>query len=314
MTILRRLEAWRDSGIISADQYQVLSALASGERFSVFLELNALLYLGVLSLAGGIGWTVQTYFTNLGDAAIILSLTAVLGASLYYCFSRAQPYSPAEVESPTMALDYVLYLGCVVLGIEFGYLEARFEILRAAWSYYLLLSAVVYLGLAYRFDNRLVLSLALSTLAGWFGVSLTRWGVASVDSLRMSAMAYGVVVAGIGAALHYAGLKKHFFETYLHLAATVLLASLLSGVFEARGWMLYLLALVALGGGVIAGGIRYRRFAFVAYGIVAIYVGISAKVLEALDDAFVGMLYGIVSGTMVLVLIVYTARRFGREE
>jgi hypothetical protein len=314
MTILRRLEAWREAGAIGAAQHDTLSALATGERVSVNLELNALLYVGVLSIAAGIGWTVQTYFTSLGDATIILTLTAALAGCFYYCFTRAHPYAPGEAESPTLAFDYVLYLACVVFGIELGYLETRFAILGDAWRHYLLASAVVYFGLAYRFDNRLVLSLALSTLAGWFGVSLTRWGFGAADTLRMSAIAYGGVVAGLGAAFRYVEIKPHFFETYLHLAATVLFVALLTGIDDGQFGLVYLAALVGLGTVAIVYGVHYRRFAFVGYGVVFPYLGISFKLLQLVDDAFFGMTYGIVSGTAVLVLLVYLARRFAREE
>src|SRR5260221_9641659 len=98
--------------------------------------------------------------------------------------------------------DYVLYLGCVVFAIELGYLETRFTLLGDAWDAYVLLSAVVFFIAAYRFDNRFVLSLALSTLAAWFGIKLNRLGIRSSDSLRISALTYGALVAGVGAGLH----------------------------------------------------------------------------------------------------------------
>ena len=65
----------------------------------------------------------------------------------------------------------------------------------------MLLSAVVFFAAAYRFDNRFVLSLALSTLAAWFGIKLSRFGFRSADSLRVSALVYGALVAGTGIAL-----------------------------------------------------------------------------------------------------------------
>ncbi|MEO8681501.1 MAG: DUF2157 domain-containing protein [Vicinamibacterales bacterium] len=314
MTTLERLADWSRRGTITEEQQETLAALVRRERFSLYLELNALLYLGVLSIAGGVGWTVRTYFTNLGDAAIILSLTGILAGCFYYCVSRADPYSSEEVESPTLAFDYVLYLACVVLGIELGYLETRFALLREAWNYYVLASAVIYFSLAYRFDNRLVLSLALSTLAAWFGLSLTLWGYGSADSLRLSAITYGLVVGGLGAVLRYRELKPHFFETYLHLAATVLFVALLSGVDDPRFRWVYLAALVGLGVIAILGGVQYRRFAFVGYGIVFAYLGISFRLLLVIGSATLGMFYGVVSATAVLVLLVYLARQFARED
>ena len=88
MSTVALLQKWRDSGAISADQFDTLIAIVRKERFSVFVELNVLLYVGVLSLAAGVGWTINTYFADLGDAAILIGLTALLMSSLYYCFSH----------------------------------------------------------------------------------------------------------------------------------------------------------------------------------------------------------------------------------
>src|SRR5262245_55496422 len=103
MTTLGRLEKWKESGLISAAQFDAISALVRRDPFSVFIELNAVLYLGVLSFVAGVGWTVQAYFARLGDAAIISTLTLLLILAFHYCFSRAVPYSRTRVESPTMA-------------------------------------------------------------------------------------------------------------------------------------------------------------------------------------------------------------------
>ena len=170
MSLLIDLERWRAAGTISESQHKVLVSLVRKDRFSVFAELNALLYLGVVAFVAGAGWTIQTHFARLGDVAILSALTLSFAASLYYCFSRAAAYSNVQQESPGFAFDYVLYLGCLMFGLELGFLEFRFHLLQDRWDHYLLLSSVAYFSLAYRFDNRFVLSLALSTLAGWFGL------------------------------------------------------------------------------------------------------------------------------------------------
>jgi Predicted membrane protein (DUF2157) len=318
MNILQYLERWKTSGAITAAQHDVLSALARQDPFSVFVELNALLYLGVVAFVAGAGWTIQTYFSNLGDAAILSSLTIVFCVALYYCFSRSPPYSHAEVESPGFTFDYVLYFGCLVFGLAFGYLEFRFHLLQASWDHYLFLAAAVYFILAYRFDNRFVLSLALSTLAAWFGVRvgihLSLFGpVFGPESLRPYAIAYGSLVAVAGAGLHRAGIKPHFLETFLHVAANVLFLALLSGVFGRGHEWLYLAALLVLAGLAIVRGVQLRHFAFVVYGVVYGYVGLSERFTDRMSSFTGLMAYIAVSGTIVIVLLVVLARRFGRE-
>ena len=130
MTTMSRLEQWKENGLITPAQFDAIAPLVRKDLFSVFIELNALLFLGVLSFIAGVGWTIQTYFVSLGDAAIISALTLLLCLSFYYCFSRGLPYSSGEVESPNSAFDYVLYAGCLLVGLELGYLETRFHLLQ----------------------------------------------------------------------------------------------------------------------------------------------------------------------------------------
>ena len=314
MHTIERLQKWKDSGAITTAQFDTIGALVRRQRFSIFVELNALLYLGVLFFVAGLGWTIQTYFANLGDAAILIGLSTLLAASLYYCFSRAPEWSNARVESPNMAFDYVLYLACLVFAAELGYIETRFQLLAAHRDYYLLFSAVLYFIAAYRFDNRFVLSLALSTLATWFGVKMSAFRFISNESLRLAAISYGAVVGGVGAWLSRQGIKKHFLETYLHIAANILFIAFVSGVVERDGHWIYFAGLMALVAIAIHSGVRFRRFAFVVYGTVYGYIGVSSEIVRNMRDSTTQLLYVVVSGTIVIVSIVLLARRFGRDE
>jgi hypothetical protein len=312
MSLLADLARWNTSGTITDSQHDALAALVRKDRFSVFDELNALLYLGVLAFIAGAGWTIQTYSARLGDLAILFTLTVSFAGSLYYCFARGAPYSNSQQESPTLAFDYVLYLGCLLLGLELGFIEYRFRLLQDSWDHYLLLSALVYFVLAYRFDNRLVLSLALSTLAGWFGFRLFRLQWFS-GSLRVDALIYSALVTASGVALHRATIKRHFLEAYLHVAVNVALAAAVAGVFERSASPLYFLLLVACGGASVVGGVRFSRFAFVAYGVIYGYIGISNLILRSVNDFTAVMAYIAISATVVIVLLVILARRFGRD-
>jgi Ca2+/Na+ antiporter len=73
-----------------------------------------------------------------------------------------------------------------------------------------------------------------------------------------------------------------------------------------------LIGLLTLAAISIAYGIRRREFAFVAYGAVYPYVGISLKLVQWLSVTTT-MAYGVVSGSAMVIVIVYVARRFGRE-
>jgi Predicted membrane protein (DUF2157) len=313
MTTLQQLERWRSTGAITADQHAAISAIVRKERFSVFLELNALLYLGVVIFASGLGWTVYAHFTSLGDSTVVVSLAALFTACFAYCFARAASYTPDRIESPTFAFDYVLYLGCLAFAVELGFIEFRFHVLREQWDYYLLGSAVLYLALSYRFDNRFVLSMALSALGGWFGLRFSTLGVHFAGSARGDALIYSALVAATGWWTRRGGLKAHFLETYLHVAVNAALAALVSGVIAGDRKEIWLVGLSIAAGCAIERGIRHRRFAFVSYGAVYGYVGLSAEILPHLPGPYSAFMYFILSGAAAIVSLAIVARRVGRE-
>ena len=312
MTVAERLARWHEEGVITHEQYDAIGAIVRKACFSVALEIHALLYLGVVSVGAGVLWTVQTHFANLGDSVIVLTLTLIVTLCAWYCLTRARPYSPGEVESPTALFDYVLYLGCLIFAIELAFIETRFALLGSAWDAHVLVSAALFFAAAYRFDNRFVLSLALSTLAAWFGIKLTQFGFGSAGSLRVSALAYGALVAGMGALLRRLDIKRHFVDTHLHVAATASFVAMTSGVSSGDADLFYAAGLLILAGASVAYGVRHRQFALVAYGALYPYAGLSLRLIDRMSATSV-MAYGLVSGSAMILAIVFIARRFGRD-
>lgn len=313
MTILTRLEQWRDSSTITSEQYTFLAGLSHGEPFSLFLELNILLYIGIFAFIVGLGWTVSTWSQKLGDVLVLAILSALISACFWYCFSRAPAWSSAETPAPSLIFDYVLYLGSLIWSLELAYIENRFQLLSGQWDLYLLVTACLFFFLTYRFDNRFVLSLALSALAGWFGLNISHWPSHQDATYRRYAMLYSFLVIVAGAALQQRGVKPHFFGTYLNVAANVLFWALLSGVFNREGHFVWLLFLLAACAASLAWGITRRQFPFVAYAAVYGYIGVSAILLRVLNNATAALSYFVFTGIAMLVMLILIARRFGRE-
>lgn len=314
MTTREQLDRWLADGTVTASQHAMLDAVSSRRLVSIFLELNALLYAGVVAVAGGLAWTAREYAAEWGDAAIILPLTALLAGCVFYCVSKAPAYSNQRVEPPALAFDYVLYLACLAFAVEVGYVEFRFHLLGERWNYYLLASTIVYLLTAYRFDNRFVLSLGIATLGSWFGVRLSYQPLFGPEAFRLAALTYGLTLAALGFGLHRARIKPHFLDTYLHVAVNVALASLVSGMGPSPAGSIWTLALLAAAGAVVSGGVRFRRFAFVVYGVVYAYIGISRELLRSVASATAMLSYLVVSAGIVIVGLVMLSRRFGHEE
>lgn len=313
MTILARLERWREQEKITAEQYSHLAALSRRDPLSLFLELNILLYAGVLALIAGLGWTVSTWSRQLGDVLVLTALSVIFGSCVWFCFSRASAWSPTETPTPTPIFDYVLYLGALVWSLELAYVENRFHLLSGQWDFYLLATAVFFFFLAYRFDNRLVLSLGLSSLAGWFGLTISRWSAHYDAAYRQYALLYCLLVGAGGALLQQRRLKPHFFGTYFNIVANVLFWAVLSGVFEQQGYGVWFAVLLVACGASLAWGVAQRQFAFIAYCSIYGYIGVSALFLRGANDVTGIMTYFAVSGVAMVVALVQLARRFGRS-
>jgi hypothetical protein len=312
MTILTRLEQWKEQGTISPAQYAHLAGLCRREPFSLFLELNVLLYAGVLAFVAGLGWTVSTWSQQLGDVLVLTILSTILAACFWYCFSRAPAWSPAETPAPNPIFDYVLYLGSLIWSLELAYLENRFHVLSGQLDFYLLATTGLFFFLAYRFDNRFVLSLGLSSLAGWFGLTISHWSAHEDVAYRQYALLYCLLVGAGGVLVQRRGLKPHFLATYLNIAANLLFWAVLSGVFNRQGYGVWLLALLIACGASLAWGLAGRQFAFVAYAAVYGYVGASSMFLRSVTDETAVLSYFVVTGVAMLIALIQIGRRFGR--
>jgi hypothetical protein len=313
MTTLDRLDGWKASGVISAEQHLLLRALVRQDRFSLFVEINALLYLGVLSLVTGLFNTFRDFVVNLGDAVILGILTLLMGAAFAWCFSKANPYAHEEVESPSVVFDYILYFGCLMLSSTLGFVETRFG-LFGDWTAHLFLASIVFGLFAYRFDNRFVLSLAISTLAGFLGLRMGLFDTTDTDALRLTALLFGGTLCGLGVWLARQGVKAHFLDLYLHIGANLALVAMASGVLEPATGLAYFAALLALAGLAIYLGTRFDRFAFVAYGTLYGYAGLSARLLQTIGGFTLALWYFAITGTLVVIGLTVLARRFGRDE
>ena len=313
MTTVERLDAWRDDGVITEAQHAALAAIVRRDRFSVFVELNAILYVGVLSLVTGIGWTFRDDIASLGDVAILAILGLLMALSFGYCFAKAPAYSNSETDSPSFAFDYVLYFACLVFSATLAFVETRFAVFQG-WDTHLLIASLMFGALAYRFDNRLVLALAMSTLAGYLGLKLSGFDTLDTDRLRIAGFLYGAFLVGIGVLLKRLAIKPHFLEVYLQLGANAVLLATASGVFDDEAGWVYLVLLLVLAASAIYFGIQFKRFAFVAYGTVYGYAGVSLRLLDLLGGFISALAYFAITGSLVVLALVRLARRSGRDE
>lgn len=313
MGILPLLQKMQEEGTLSATQLDVLSAIHQKKRFSLHHELRGLIYAGVLLIILGAGLTVKAYFSELGHVVIISSLSLSATAALVYCLFKGAPYGSGEVPAPNIGFDYILFLGCSLYALDIAYIETQLHLLGDGWNSYLLISAVLFFYLAYRFDNRLVLSFALGTMAAWFGFKLNLFLPHFWDYHRLYAIAFGFLALATGLLLQHLNIKRHFLDIYLNFALNFLFIALVSGVFEKGGLSPYFAGLVVLAAAVIFYALQKRQFLYFLYAVLYGYVAGSYHVVVSLAPAdSVGWIltYFIATSLAVVWLIMKTSHRF----
>ena len=300
-------------GILSTEQAALFSRVARRELVSVRVEIRALLYLGVLLLTSGVGIFVVEHHADIGRWAIAGSIAVASTACLVWVIRSAPPFSWGEVESPSVAFDYVLLLGLLLFASDLAYVEAQFTLLGPRWVHHLLVVASVYVVAAYRWDSRVVLSLGLSTLAAWRGVSVSvmahSLGAGDAGELRVNAVVLGllyVIAAVLSVRLDR---KAHFEEIFGNAGLLLLFGGLVSGVLSDLDWGIWLVALVVLAAAVMWISSRVGRPAYFAEAVLAAYVGLVRLLIGAVSSQSTGVplllaaLLGV--GALVLVFAAY---------
>lgn len=158
------------AGLLDEDVALRAIALERGTVFSVHEELRAALYGGVALMIGGLGILIQKNLQRIGPITL-MALLALVAAACYASAIRAR----LRGHKRSIAGDYVLLLGALLVSIDLGYAESQFHWLGANWSRHFVILAALHGITAYYFDSRLVLSASLASLASWFGVESRIW-------------------------------------------------------------------------------------------------------------------------------------------
>src|SRR5262245_27340160 len=301
----------RADNVLSSPQATFFNRVARRHLVSLRLEIRLLLYVGVLLLTSGVGVLVVEHQKEIGPLAIAGALTVGTLVCFAWVVRTAPPFSWRQVESPNVAFDYILLLGVLLFASALGYVEAQFTVLGDRWAHHLLIVGVVYFVVAYRWDSRTVLGLALTTLAAWRGVSMSlravEFDMEHVPGLRANAIAIGLIYVALAVLSVRLERKSHFEDVFGNTGLILLLGALVSGVFGAAPWGIWLAALLAVAAAVMWVAFRRGRSLYFAQGVLAAYLGLLRPLFDR--GSSVGFLLAALLGAGALTLIIMAHRR-----
>ena len=328
--LVEAIGRWRREQVLADPPAETLLRVARGELVSIERELKTLLYAGVALIVAGVGLFLKENHDRLGPVAVASLIGAAAAGCIVYAARRLPPFTWQTAAPEHLGADYVLLLGVLLFGADLGYLETQVHLLGGEWSYHLLLLAVVAFVLAYRFDSRSVLSLALTSFAAWRGVSVSLTvaarGGGSAPAIRVNAIACGALfLAGAVASVRMRR-KAHFEGVYATLGLLLVLGALVSGAWMGgeqwiagqgrqpeRAWMAWELALFAVSAAVILLSYRLRRPLDFTLGVLAAYIGLVRLLSEIGIDRGAGFLLVVAATSVAVIAFLVRAQRRMRE-
>lgn len=307
--VLEAIERLRAKELITAQQSSHLFRVARRELVSVRFELRVLLYAGVLLIASGAGLFLKENHERIGPVVLVSLFALASAACLAHTFRRSRPFSWEKSPVSSIATDYALLLGLLLFASGLAYVETQFRVLGPKWPYHLLIVSVIDLAAAYRFDSRIVLSLALTSFAAWRGVSiavLTGGSVlASPSLLRANALVCGALFLAAAALSERLAKKRHFAPVWRTFGLLLCFSGLLHGVWggSPSNWLLWELILMTFAGLVLAISNRRRRSLDFSIAAVSAYVGLLRILSELASGSTYHALVAVTSIGVLLLLL-----------
>ncbi|HEY0109841.1 MAG TPA: DUF2157 domain-containing protein [Fibrella sp.] len=314
------LAALKQRGILSPERAGALADFERQRPVSLHHELRAALYVGILLLTSGLGLLIYEHYDEIGDFTIVGAMAGLCVAAFVYAWRNRSPFSPEPTRNRSAFGDYALLLSCLLfLSLE-GYAQYRFNVFGTRYGLVTFMPAVLFLGLAYRFDHRGVLGMGLAALASWVGVTVRplelRLRTNFFDEpTALAAIGLGTLLIGAALWLEQRRIKAHFTYTILTMAGNLLLIALLAGVFnfEGRRW-LYAIPLFAVCAAFDWLARREQVFLYKLMGVVYGYIGVTYLLFFHLLDGQdypteVYLIYFIVTGAGAVMYLTGAYRK-----
>lgn len=317
------LHQLHSEGLLSNASLQKAKSQSTSKLFSLHWELKTILYLGIMLLSGGIGILVYKNIDSIGHTAILFFIALVCAGSFFYCFKYKLPFSAQRVQSPNAFFDYVLLLGCLMFITFIAYFQYQYNVFGNRFGLAAFFPMLVLFFSAYYFDHLGILSLAITNLTAWLGITVTPLRILQSNDFNSSTLIFtGVLLGALLMALAIVttkrDYKKHFTFTYTNFGMHILFISILAGMFYFDAvFILWFLFLAVAAFYFYTKVIADKSFYILLICTLYAYTGISYVVIRLLSyisnldlaAVYLGFIYFIASGTILVLFLMRTNKK-----
>lgn len=316
-----------EKGLITENQYEEIKSYRNLNIFSVNAELKLFLYLSVLLFTSGIGILIYENIDSIGHIAILSLLLIVIAVCFYYCFKNWKGFQKTETVFEHPVLEYLVLLANILTCIFIGYLQFQYKPFGEHYGLATLVPTIVSFFCAYYFDNRSVLTIAVTGLAAYVGLSVTPQDLMrnndfyASQSLSYSAVMLGVVLILWTLYSRKISLKTHFGLIFLTFALHIISIASISNLtnFETLIWLIFAVFLAGSTYYFYKASYEYKAMSLYVFMILYAYIGgniVIFRIFENVDfsqiwELFIFLLPAYFVGS--IVMFIKLIKKFHKE-
>lgn len=316
-----------NEGLLHEDKVSEIKASKAEKPLSLYRDMQTLLYAGILLLTTGLGVFVYNNINSIGHVTII-TITGICCAVCFgWCIAKGGGFTLGRAQPPNTWFDYVLLLGSLLLLTFTGYLQYRFHVFGNRWGMALFIPMVLLFLTAYYFDHLGILSLAITNLAAWAGITVTPLQILQANDFTSERVIYAGVI--LGAALMVIAMftterniKQHFAFTYKNFGAHIMLICCIAGMFLFDNiYPLWFVILMLPCLYLFFTAVREGSLYFILVSLLYTWFGVSFVITRVLLSISVGMegiylmlLYYIASAFGVIMALIYYNKKLKKND
>ena len=236
-----------DKNLITENQFKEIKAYRALHIFSLNTELKLFLYLSVLLFTSGIGILIYENIDTIGHIAILSLLLIVIAVCFYYCFKNSKGFQKSETSFEHPVLEYLVLAGNILTCIFIGYLQFQYKPFGEHYGLATLVPTIVSFFCAYYFDNKSVLTIGVTGLAAYVGLSVAPQDLLNNNdfyasqNLSYSAFMLGVLLILWTIYSNRISLKTHFNLIFLTFALHIISIAAISNLtnYDTLTWIIF---------------------------------------------------------------------------
>ena len=268
---------------------------ARRETLSIYHEVRALAWAGVMLIAAGAALLVKKHFDDIGP----LTIAIAIGIAALACYAWVWRRGASAIN------EYIVLLGALLLSVDIAFIESQWKILGNEWQRHSLLLALLHAAAAYFFHSRMVMSLSLAAFVTWVAAEHPPQSAIGIATRAL-------LCAWLFVAMRVANRRENLHPVFEHFAAHTAFAGAIALVINDDTMWAGALIGIALAVASVMYGFRARRELFVIYGYLYGVVIANIVIARQFGVDVLIVFFQLLSIVLAIVAVVVTHLRWRR--